>query len=102
MGIGTKGSQYWLQLPYTYTTKYLPVDKDDTATPSKLNPWENLKGIINSINGDVNLSQLTSYPAKIMVCKSSTGNLAGLSELYNQESKICTIFQPHGCQAGWH
>ena len=37
MAIGTKGSQYWLQLPYTYTTKYLPVDKDDIATPSKLN-----------------------------------------------------------------
>ena len=72
MAIGKKGSHYWLQLPYTYPTKYLPVDKDDTATPSKLIPWENLKGIINPINGDVNLSQLTSYPAKIMVCMPST------------------------------
>ena len=30
-------SEDWLELPDTYTKKYLPVGKEDVATPSKLN-----------------------------------------------------------------
>ena len=36
-------SHDWLELPDTYTKKYLPVDKGDAATPPELKQWEHLE-----------------------------------------------------------
>ena len=36
-------SNGWLEFPDTYTEKYLSVDKDDTAAPSKLKQWKHLE-----------------------------------------------------------
>ena len=33
----------WIELPKTFTKKYLPVDQDDIATPSKLKQWKYLE-----------------------------------------------------------
>ena len=49
-------SKDWLELPDTYTKKYLPVDRDDIATPSKLQKWKHLEGIIDKIAKDDKIS----------------------------------------------
>ena len=36
-------SEDWLELPDTYTKKYLPVGKEDAATPSKFKKWGHLE-----------------------------------------------------------
>ena len=42
-------SHDWLELPDTYTKKYLPVD-NDVATPSKLKQWKHLESIVDKIS----------------------------------------------------
>ena len=49
-------SEDWLELPDTYTKKYLPVGKEDVATPSKLKNWGHLERILDEINEDDNIS----------------------------------------------
>ena len=49
------GSEDWLELPDTYTKKYLPVGKEDVATPSKLKNWGHLERILDEINEDDNI-----------------------------------------------
>ena len=49
-------SKDWLELPDTYTKKYLPVGKEDVATPSKLKNWGHLERILDKINEDDNIS----------------------------------------------
>ena len=49
-------SEDWLELPDTYTKKYLPVGKEDVATPSKLKKWGHLERILDEINEDDNIS----------------------------------------------
>ena len=49
-------SEDWLQLPDTYTKKYLPVGKEDLATPSKLKKWGHPERILDKINEDDNIS----------------------------------------------
>ena len=44
---GNGDSHDWLELPDTYTKKYLPVGKEDVATPSKLKKWKHLERVIN-------------------------------------------------------
>ena len=39
-----------LELPDAYTKKYLPVGKEDVATPSKLKLWGYLEGILDKIS----------------------------------------------------
>ena len=46
----------WLELPDAYTKKYLPVGKEDVATPSKLKKWGHLERILDEINEDDNIS----------------------------------------------
>ena len=46
----------WLELPDTYTKKYLPVGKEEVATPSKLKQWGHLERILYKINEDDNIS----------------------------------------------
>ena len=53
---GSNGSVDWLQLPCIYTKKYLPVDKDDIVTPSKLMQWKHLNEIIDKISEDDHIS----------------------------------------------
>ena len=36
----------WLELPDRYTKKYLPVDKEDVVTPSKLKQWKHLESFV--------------------------------------------------------
>ena len=48
-------SEDWLELPDTYTKKYLPVGKEDVATPSKLKNWGHLERILDEINEDDNI-----------------------------------------------
>ena len=36
-------SEDWLEIPDTYTKKYLPVGKEDVATPSKLKKMGTLR-----------------------------------------------------------
>ena len=40
----------WVELPKTFTKRYLPVDQDDIATPSKLKQWKYLEGIMDKIS----------------------------------------------------
>ena len=42
-------SHDWLELPDTYSKKYLPVD-NDVATPSKLKQWKHLESIVDKIS----------------------------------------------------
>ena len=50
-------SEDWLELPDTYTKKYLPAGKEDVATPSKLQKWDgHLERILDGINEDDNIS----------------------------------------------
>ena len=44
-----EGSE-WIELPKTFTKRYLPVDQDDIATPSKLKQWKYLEGIMDKIS----------------------------------------------------
>ena len=39
----------WIELPKTFTKRYLPVDQDD-ITPSKLEQWKYLEGIMDKIS----------------------------------------------------
>ena len=39
----------WIELPKTFMKRYLPVDQDDLATPSKLKQWKYLEGIMDKI-----------------------------------------------------
>ena len=48
-------SEDWLELPDTYTKKYLPVGKEDVATPSKLKKWGHFERILDEINEDDNI-----------------------------------------------
>ena len=47
---GNGDSHEWLELPYTYSKKYLPVEKEDVATPSKLKQWKHLDSIVGKIS----------------------------------------------------
>ena len=49
-------SEDWLELPDKYTKKYLPVGKEDIATPSKLKQRGHLEIILGEINEDDNIS----------------------------------------------
>ena len=49
-------SKDWLELQDTYTKKYLPVGKEDAATPSKSKQWGYLERIFDNINEDDNIS----------------------------------------------
>ena len=49
-------SEDWLELPDTYTKKYLPVGKEDVATTSKLKKWGYLERILDKINENDNIS----------------------------------------------
>ena len=40
----------WIELPKTFTKRYLPVDQDDITTPSKLEQWKYLEGIMDKIS----------------------------------------------------
>ena len=40
----------WIELPKSFMKKYLPVDQDDIATPSKLKQWKYLEGIMDKIS----------------------------------------------------
>ena len=40
----------WIELPKTFTKRYLPVDQDDIATPSKLKQWKYLESIMDKIS----------------------------------------------------
>ena len=40
----------WIELPKTFTKKYLPVDQDDIAALSKLKQWKYLEGIMDKIS----------------------------------------------------
>ena len=42
-------SHDWLELPDTYTKKYLPFD-NDVATHSKLKQWKHLESIVGKIS----------------------------------------------------
>ena len=53
---GNGDSHDWLELPYTYTKKYLPVDKEDVATPSKLKQWKHLESIVAKISQKEDIS----------------------------------------------
>ena len=49
-------SEDWLELPETYTKKYLWEGKGDVATPSKLRQWKHLESILDEINEGDNIS----------------------------------------------
>ena len=49
-------SEDWLKLPDIYTKKYLPVGKEDVATPLKLKNWGHLERILYKINEYDNIS----------------------------------------------
>ena len=40
----------WIELPKTFTKRYLPVDQNDLATPSKLKQWKYMEGIRDKIS----------------------------------------------------
>ena len=48
-------SENWPELPGTYTKKYLPIGKEDVATPSKLKQWGHLEIVLDKINEDDNI-----------------------------------------------
>ena len=49
-----------IDLPKTFTKRYLPVDQDDITTPSKLKQWKYLEGIMDKISkkDDISVSLL--------------------------------------------
>ena len=49
-------SKDWLELPDTYTKKYLPVGEENVGTPSKFKQWGHLERIFDKINEDDNIS----------------------------------------------
>ena len=53
---GNGDSHDWLELPVTYTKKYLPVDKEDVATPSKLKQRKHLESIVGKISQKEDIS----------------------------------------------
>ena len=59
-GLKVSSSKYedgeWIELPKTFAKKYLPVDQDDIATPSKLKQWKYLEGIMDKISKRDDLS----------------------------------------------
>ena len=40
----------WFDFPVTYTHTYLPADKNDRRTLSKLKQWNHLESVINQIS----------------------------------------------------
>ena len=40
----------WIELPKTFTKRYLPLDQDNIAAPSKLKQWKYLEGIMDKIS----------------------------------------------------
>ena len=40
----------WIELPKTFKKRYLPVDQDDIATPSKLEQCKYFEGIMDKIS----------------------------------------------------
>ena len=54
--IGNGDSHDWLELPDTYTKKYLPFDKEDVATPSKLKQWKHLESTVGKISQKEDIS----------------------------------------------
>ena len=40
----------WIELPKTFMKRYLPVDQNDLATPSKLKQWKYMEGIRDKIS----------------------------------------------------
>ena len=40
----------WIELPKTFTKRYLPVNQNDLATPSKLKQWKYMEGIRDKIS----------------------------------------------------
>ena len=48
-------SEDWPELPDKYTKKYLPIDKEDVATPSKIKQWGYLQKIFDEISEDDNI-----------------------------------------------
>ena len=51
----------WIELPKTFRKRYLPVDQNDIATPSKLKQWKYLESIVDkiSIRDDILVGLLT-------------------------------------------
>ena len=46
----------WIELPKTFVKRYLPVDQDNIATPSKLKQWKYLKDIMDKISNRDDIS----------------------------------------------
>ena len=46
----SKDGSTWIKLPRIYTSKYLPVDKKEVATPDRIEEWHYLKAISSEIN----------------------------------------------------
>ena len=40
----------WIELPKTFTKKFLSLDQDYIAKPSRLKQWKYLEGIMDKIN----------------------------------------------------
>ena len=88
---GNGDSHDWLELPDTYTKKYLPVGKEDVATPSKLKQWKHLESVFGEIgqkegisvglligaNYAKELNQLALYQVKMMNHMRLRPNLTG-------------------------
>ena len=53
---GNGGSLDWLELPNTYTKKFLPVGKEDVVTTSKLKQWKHLESIVRKISQKEDIS----------------------------------------------
>ena len=53
---GNGDSHDWFELQDTYTKKYLPVDKEDVARPSKLKQWKHLESIVGKISQKEDIS----------------------------------------------
>ena len=53
---GNGDSHDWLELPVTYTKKYLPVDKEDVAKTSKLKQWKHLESTVGKISQKEDIS----------------------------------------------
>ena len=53
---GNGDSHDWFGLQDTYTKKYLPVDKENVARPSKLKQWKHLESIVGKISQKEDIS----------------------------------------------
>ena len=53
---GNVDSRDWLELPDTYTLKYLPVNKRDVTTTSKLKQWKHLESNVGKISQKEDIS----------------------------------------------